>query len=277
MDSLKAQDYSYLREILRQRTGIELGQGKTYLVTSRLSELCRTLGVPCVADLVARIRDGCEASTLESVLEAMTTNETYFFRDHTAFDALREIILPQLIERRRNQRRLRIWSAACSTGQEPYSLAMMLLDDFPEVAHWQVHIEATDIAENKVLERASAGRYLDHEVKRGLNDAQLFRHFERVGKHWVLAPTLRRMVKMRKANLLKLPMNLKDFDLILCRNVLIYFDQPTKAQVLESLGQRLRDDGFLVVGASEMLFGTTEMFQMERAPNRAAYYSKRSA
>ena len=272
MDGLSRSDYSFFRDIVRGETGIELGEGKTYLVTSRLGELCKTMGVATVADLIARIRDGCSPTTLTEVVEAMTTNETYFFRDDSAYRALREVIFPRLIELKRRQRRLRIWSAACSTGQEPYSISMMVEQDFPELRTWDLEIVATDIAEQKVLTKARLARYHDQEVQRGLSETQLLRFFERIGKSWYLVPSVKNRVRFRKANLLALPA-LGCFDLVLCRNVLIYFDPETKKKALAGIRRQMQDQGILLAGASEILFGVSDRFKMERTgPGLASYY-----
>ncbi len=267
------ENYQFLSACLRKETGIELGSGREYLAESRLSELCQQYALTSINELIRTMRQG-KPGVARSVMEALTTNETYFFRDEPAYAALRGTILPALLAQRAAQKELRIWSAACSTGQEPYSLAIMLEESFPQLKGWKVSILATDIAEEKVLERAREGRYLDHEVKRGLTQQQLFSHFERMGGGWLINPHFRRTVSFRRVNLLEVPPTVAEFDLILCRNVLIYFDLDTKRQVLNTLVDRLTPQGFLVVGGSEVLFGVTDRVRRESDASKASFYRR---
>ena len=269
--SVKHEDYGFLCRVLHREAGISLGDDKKYLVEARLGELCRTMGVGSLDQLVSRVREGQDPTTLKLVVEAMTTNETSFFRDQAPFEALRDRIIPGMLTARAATRRLRIWSAACSTGQEPYSLAITLLDHFPQLASWDVSILATDLAEQKVLERAQQGRFTQHEVNRGLPARSLVKHFEQRDDAWFVKEPTRRLVKFQKVNLLDIPRWLGEFDLVLCRNVLIYFDVDTKQKVLGRIHSHLAKDGCLMIGASEILFGVTESFRRETY-GRTSYY-----
>jgi chemotaxis protein methyltransferase CheR len=253
-------DYDYLRRLLRERSGLVLSADKQYLVESRLLPVARRAGLANLADLVQRLRaPGAEALVVE-VVEAMTTNESFFFRDKIPFEHFRDTIVPALIAARAAQRRIRIWCAAASTGQEPYSLAMSLKEMGNVLAGWRVEIVATDLS-NEVLEKAKAGIYSQFEVQRGLPIALLIKYFTQVGDAWQIAPELRAMVQFRPINLLGDFGHLGVFDLVLCRNVLIYFDQETKTDVLERLARVTDRDGYLVLGAAETVVGLTESFK----------------
>jgi chemotaxis protein methyltransferase CheR len=194
------------------------------------------------------------------VIEAMTTNETFFFRDKVPFDHFRDTIIPALMEARAREKRIRIWCAAASTGQEPYSLAMILKGMGAQLAGYKVQILATDL-NGEVLERAREGIYSQFEVQRGLPIQQLVKYFEQVGERWQIAPELRDMVQFRPLNLLGDFRPLGTFDVVFCRNVLIYFDQATKTDVLDRMARQLPDDGYLLLGAAETVVGLTEMFK----------------
>ena len=225
------QDYDFLRKILKDRSGLDLSADKQYLVESRLIPLARRAGLPGIPELVAKIKAGAEALTSD-VVEAMTTNETFFFRDKIPFDHLRETILPALVQARASRRSLRIWCAASSTGQEPYSIAMCV-KEFAGLAGWRVEIIATDLSQ-EVLEKSKAGLYSQFEVQRGLPIQMLVKYFTQTGELWQLNADIRAMVQHRQLNLLQDFSHLGTFDVIFCRNVLIYFDQDTKSEHLRS-------------------------------------------
>jgi chemotaxis protein methyltransferase CheR len=253
-------DYDYLRRLLRERSGLVLSADKQYLVESRLLPVARRVGLANLADLVQRLRaPGADALMVE-VVEAMTTNESFFFRDKIPFEHFRDTIVPTLIAARAAQRRIRIWCAAASTGQEPYSLAMALREMGNLLSGWRVEIIATDLS-NEVLDKAKAGIYSQFEVQRGLPIALLIKYFTQVGDAWQIAPELRAMVQFRPLNLLGDFGHLGIFDLVLCRNVLIYFDQETKTDVLDRLARVTDRDGYLVLGAAETVVGLTESFK----------------
>jgi len=251
-------DYDFLRKLLKERSGLDLSADKQYLVESRLIPLARRAGLPGLAELVAKIKAG--AGTLTSdVVEAMTTNETFFFRDKIPFDHLREAILPALVQARASRRSLRIWCAASSTGQEPYSIAMCV-KEFAGLSGWRVEIVATDLSQ-EVLEKSKAGVYSQFEVQRGLPIQMLVKHFTQTGELWQLNADIRAMVQHRQLNLLQDFSHLGTFDVIFCRNVLIYFDQETKVSIFERMSRMLESDGVLALGAAETVVGISDAFK----------------
>jgi chemotaxis protein methyltransferase CheR len=256
---MNSADFTYIAALLKERSGLIVTQEKTYLFETRLLPIARRNNLTSLEQLIAAMRTGRNEALIGSVVDAMTTNETSFFRDRHPFEAMKKVLLPGLIERRAAQKHLRIWSAACSTGQEAYSLAMMLRDDFPLLAGWRVEIIGTDISPS-VLTRAREGVYSTFEVQRGLPIQLLVRHFEQIGEQWRIKPELRRMADFRPFNLLGDLAPLGQFDIILCRNVLIYFDLPVKARVLEGMHQRLARDGGLILGGAESVFGICDRF-----------------
>ena len=260
MPSITTGELNLLKDFLYRTAGIDLGEGKEYLVSARLNEVCRTLQISSISNLIGQLHKGKKAVSV-AVLEAMTTNETSFFRDAGPFGAITTDILPDLIEKNRSKKQLNIWCAASSTGQEPYSLAMTIRDRFPELNNWRVKILATDIAEGKVLEKARAGTYTQLEVSRGLPAPLLIKYFKQKGRDWEISQDIRDMVTFKKVNLLEIPAFLGTFDLLLCRNVLIYFDNPTKQRILGSLQKHLCPQGYLILGGSELLLGLNQKLQ----------------
>jgi chemotaxis protein methyltransferase CheR len=212
-----------------------------------------------LGELVAKLRMPTPALATE-VVEAMTTNETFFFRDKIPFDHVRDTIIPALVAARAREKRIRIWCTAASTGQEPYSLAMTLKEMAAVVSGYRIDILATDLA-GEVLERGKQGLYTQFEVQRGLPIQMLVKYFTKEGELWRIAPDLRAMVQFRTLNLLNDFAPLGTFDLVFCRNVLIYLDQPTKTQILDRLARQTPDDGYLVLGAAETVIGLTDSFK----------------
>ena len=253
------QDFDYLRKMLRERSGLVLSAEKQYLAESRLLPVARRNGFATLADLVAKLKTPALALTTQ-VIDAMTTNETFFFRDKVPYDHLRETIIPALAAARFRAKRLRIWCTAASTGQEPYSIAMMLKGVGAALAGFKIEILATDLC-GEVIDRAKAGIYTQFEVQRGLPIQLLVKYFTQAGDGWQISPELRGMVQFRTLNLLNDFSPLGAFDLVFCRNVLIYFDQPTKTAVLNRLVRQMPDDGFLVLGAAETVVGLTDAFK----------------
>jgi chemotaxis protein methyltransferase CheR len=252
-------DYEYLRKLLRERSGLDLSADKQYLVESRLVPLARRAGLAGIGELVQKVKGGAETLTID-VIEAMTTNETFFFRDKIPFDHLRQGVIPELMQARAAKRSLRIWCAASSTGQEPYSIAMLLKEFSAELSGWRVEIVATDISLG-VLEKARAGIFSQFEVQRGLPIQLLVKHFRQVGELWQINADIRAMVQHRQVNLLQDFSHLGQFDVIFCRNVLIYFDHDTKLGVFNRLARSLEPDGVLALGAAESIVGITEAFK----------------
>ncbi len=256
---MKELDFDFLRTFLKARSGLALTPEKRYLVESRLAAVCRRFELEDLSELVAGLRGGRDCDLEIAVVEAMTTNETLFFRDKLPFDLFRDVLLPRYLASRAQAKRLRIWCAAASTGQEPYSLAMILNDAAPQLAGWQVEILATDIS-TQVVERARAGLYSQFEVQRGLPIHLLLKHFSQVGDQWQVAPRIRAMVNYRALNLVKDFSHLGMFDIVLCRNVLIYFDGPRKTEILKRLANLVPGDGALILGAAETVIGLTDAF-----------------
>jgi chemotaxis protein methyltransferase CheR len=247
-------EFAIIAAFLKARSGLIIGQDKTYLLETRLAAILREHNIAGLPALAEQLRQPGATVVKGKVVDAMTTNETSFFRDSHPFDTLRQSVIPGLIERRAATRSLRIWSAACSTGQEPYSLAMMMKDHFPILAGWKVEIVATDLSPT-VLDRAREGIYSTFEVQRGLPIQMLIRHFDQIEPNWQIKRELRHTVNFRPLNLLEDFSGLGQFDIVLCRNVLIYFDQPTKTRILTSITRRIVPDGALLLGGAESVFG----------------------
>jgi chemotaxis protein methyltransferase CheR len=251
-------DYEYLRKLLKERSGLDLSADKQYLVESRLVPLARKSSLPGIPELVQKMRSGADALTGE-VVEAMTTNETFFFRDKIPFDHLRETVIPALAQARAARRSLRIWCAASSTGQEPYSIAMCL-KEAGVLSGWRTEIIATDLSQ-AVLEKSRSGIFSQFEVQRGLPIQLLVKYFTQNGELWQLNADIRGMVQHRQLNLLQDFSHLGVFDIIFCRNVLIYFDQATKVNIFDRLSRMLEPDGVLALGAAESVVGITNTFK----------------
>jgi chemotaxis protein methyltransferase CheR len=242
--------FARLRRLLLSVAGIALDADKLYLAESRLAPIMLENGAIDLAELMRRIERSGDEQFLQAVIDAMTTNETFFFRDRAPFEWLRRDWLPEIMARRREQRRLRIWSAACSTGQEPYSLAMALEEEADRLDGWRVEILASDINET-ALETARRGVYSQFEAQRGLSTARLLRHFEPQMGAWRVNARLRGRIVFRKINLCEDFREIGAFDLILCRNVLMYLDRDVKRRVLSRLAETLESDGYLILGSSE--------------------------
>lgn len=257
--------FAFVADLVRRRSAIQLEAGKEYLVESRLVPLARAADAASVDAYVDQLRQNAPAGSLEAVVEALTTNETSWFRDVTPFQALTGHIVPQL--QAQGQHGLRLWSAACSTGQEPYSIAMTLIDAMGPGA--SIDIVATDLNE-QVLDRARRGTYTQLEVNRGMPAPMLVRHFQRSGSGWTVSPELRRCVTFRQHNLLDLP-PAGPFDVVFLRNVLIYFDLPTKRAVLERVRTVLKPGGYLVLGAAETTIGVHDGYERVVADRSTVY------
>jgi chemotaxis protein methyltransferase CheR len=266
-------DYEYLRKLLRDHSGLDLSADKQYLIESRLLPLARKAGLPGISELVQKMKGG-STSTVSQVVEAMTTNETFFFRDKVPFDHFRDSIMPEILQARASRKSIRIWCAAGSTGQEPYSLAMCLKEMSAATAGWRIEIFATDLSQ-EVLEKSKAGIYSQFEVQRGLPIQLLVKYFKQTGEVWQINPDIRAMVQHRQLNLLHDFSQLGVFDIIFCRNVLIYFDQDTKINIFNRLAKTIEPDGFLVLGAAETVVGLTDAFKPY--PERRGLYRPNGA
>jgi chemotaxis protein methyltransferase CheR len=261
-------DYDYLRKLLKDRSGLVLSDDKQYLIESRLLPLARKAGISGIGELVQKMKSGPD-SLIVDVVEAMTTNETFFFRDKIPFEHFKTTIMPELLRERASRRSLRIWCAASSTGQEPYSLAMMLKEMSAEIAGWRIEIIATDLSQ-EVLEKSKAGIYSQFEVQRGLPIQLLVRYFKQIGDMWQVNPDVRAMVQFRQLNLLNDFSHLGMFDVIFCRNVLIYFDQETKIAIFNRLLRVHEASGYLLLGAAETVVGLTDAYRP--CPDRRGLY-----
>lgn len=266
--TLTAQEFAFISGLVRRDASIVLETGKEYLVEARLLPLARKAGISTVSEYVNRAQHRPEPEIHRQIVDALTTNETSFFRDGEPFTALSAQVLPDLLPARSAGRTLKIWSAACSSGQEPYSLAMVLQDALP--AGWSFDILATDIS-NEMLAKAEAGTYTQLEVNRGLPAPLLVRHFERVGAHWKVSAALRNTVTLKRLNLAAPLPPMGPFDVIFIRNVLIYFDVETKRSVLQQVSNLLRPDGWLFLGSAETTIGIDDRFERVVAGRTSAY------
>lgn len=262
-------EYDYLRQFLKARSGLVLSNEKQYLIESRLLPVARKAGLQSIAALVAKLKEPRETVLAEAVVEAMTTNESFFYRDKTPFEHFTQVMMPELLKVRASSKKIRIWCAAASTGQEPYTLAMCLKEMEPKIAGWRIEILGTDIS-NEVLDRAKSGTYTQFEVQRGLPIQMLLKYFQQQGESWTISQQMRSMVQWKKFNLLESFASLGQFDIVFCRNVLIYFDQPTKVDILGRISKILAPDGYLVLGAAETVVGLTDAFKP--APDRRGLY-----
>jgi chemotaxis protein methyltransferase CheR len=257
---MKPEDFELLADLLRKRSGLVLTPEKVYLLESRLMPIARKRGMADLDELVAAVRRGGDEGLLAEITDAMTTNESYFYRDVKPFELFENDTLPDLIQSRAQKKSIRIWCAASSTGQEPYTLAMILKENALKLKDWRVEIVATDIS-NEVLEKAKAGLYSQFEVQRGLPIQMMVKYFSQVGEMWQIDSALRAMVTYKYFNLLEDPKILGSFDVVFCRNVLIYFDQKTKGEVLDRIAGLLPPDGSVFLGAAETVIGVTDHFE----------------
>ena len=267
-------EYDYLRGYLKQRSGLVLTNEKQYLIESRLMPVARKFGLATISMLVGKLKEQPSGPLGEAVVDAMTTNESFFFRDKLPFDHFTQTMLPHMLTARARDRRFRIWSAAASTGQECYTLAMCLKDAEAKIGGWRIEMIGTDIS-TEVLEKAKSGIYSQFEVQRGLPINYLLKHFTQIGDMWQVSNELRSMVQYRKLNLLESFASLGQFDIVFCRNVLIYFDNETKIDILNRIRKLMPDDGYLVLGAAETVVGLTDAFRP--VPDKRGLYQVASA
>lgn len=255
-----SQEFEFFRRFLKERSGLVLTPDKQYLLESRLMPVARRHNLQNLSDIALRLGRNSNDPLAVDVTEAMTTNESFFFRDKTPFEHFQNVMLPALTPARQAQKRLRIWCAAASTGQEPYSLAMILNELPARYAGWRIEILGTDLS-REVLEKAKAGLYTQFEVQRGLPVQLMLKYFEQVGETWRLSQSIRSMVKYQQLNLLKNFSSLGQFDIIFCRNVLIYFDNDDKISIMNRLAKQLAPDGYFVLGAAETVVGLSNAFK----------------
>ena len=257
---MQPQDFQYLSDILKKRSGLALTEDKAYLIESRLLPIARTQGLQDIGQLCNLLITKPSEKLLVEITEAMTTNESSFFRDIKPYEALRNIVLPQLMARPSVMKNIRIWSAACSTGQEPYTISICLKEDAAKLAGWNFEIIATDLA-SKVVDKAKEGIYSQFEAQRGLPIQILMKYFSPLpDTSWQIKDAVRSSVQFKLQNLLEEYTSLGRFDMVFCRNVLIYFDDPTKAKITEKMAKSLTKDGVLIIGSTESLVDPTGLF-----------------
>ena len=267
---LEKLDFDYLRQMVREHSAIVLDEGKEYLVEMRLMSLARAEGVADVGALIRAMRSKSFGQLHRDVIDAMTTNETSFFRDLHPFETLKKEILPRMIEARASQKSLNIWCAACSSGQEPYTIAMVLKDNFPQLANWRVKILATDISPSMVV-RARQGVFSQLEINRGLPAPFLIKYFSKDGASWAIKEDVKRFIEFREMNLATNWPAMPTFDIIFIRNVLIYFDLEMKRSILGRMRKVFKPDGVLFLGGAETTLNIDDSFQRVQE-GRSVYY-----
>jgi chemotaxis protein methyltransferase CheR len=253
-------DLDFYRTLLHGRSGLTLTQDKAYLLESRLTPVAKKWEFPSLEDMTKSLRGNADEKIVIDVVEAMTTNETSFFRDQRPFQIFQEFVLPYMLKERATQKKLRIWCAAASSGQEPYSLAMTIKENAAQLAGWNIEIVATDIS-HEILDKARKGVYSQFDVQRGLPIQLLMKYFEQRDENWALKDEIKSMIKFDYFNLLDSMSSLGQFDIILCRNVLIYFDEATKADVLKRMNAQMAKDAYLFLGGAETVLGITDVFK----------------
>jgi chemotaxis protein methyltransferase CheR len=268
---IHSENYRILQDHIYSRVGIVLEHDKHYLFESRLSPIVRQLGLGSINELCSLIRADGESEVSRNIVEAMTTNETFFFREPAHYDALRDFLLPKIKRERANVKRVRAWSAAASTGQEAYSLAMRLLED--GFGGWDVDILGTDFSRH-VVNRARAGTYQQIEVNRGLPATMLVKYFRRTGMDWQISEAVRRLTRFDTIDLRNSMRMLGPFDLVFCRNVLIYFDGPTKKNILKQIHGTLMRGAWLLLGSSETAFGVEEWYEKQTVGGTIVYVAR---
>jgi len=273
--AINPDDFDYIAKIVYDNSAIVLNHGKEYLVESRIAPLAEQHGFSSIADFVAKLRVTPYAQMHQDLIESMTTNETSFFRDIHPFDAIRKDVLPGLIESRSKTRKLHIWSCACSSGQEPYSLAMLIRENFPQLSAWNVSITASDISED-ILAKARSGCYGSIEINRGLPMMLMVKYFEKKGVNWQVKKPIHDMIRFRQMNLIgRWPMMPKA-DIIMLRNVMIYFDKESKQSILDQIRRILQPDGYLFLGSAETTFNLDDSFERKMFGRAVSFRLKQS-
>lgn len=257
---MKVEDFDMFCTLLRQRSGLVLTSDKAYLLESRLMPVARKWNLKGLDEMASLVRTKRDEALLRDITEAMTTNESSFYRDQKPFDQFKSVVLPMMLANRQAKKVIRVWSAACSSGQEAYSLAMLLAEEGARLAGWKIEIVGTDLS-GEMVQKAKAGLYTQFEVQRGLPITLLVKYFKQVGDKWQLNDDIRNRVQYREYNLLGDLSPLGQFDVVFCRNVLIYFDQPTKTKVLEAMARQMPPDAVLYLGGAETVLGITEKFR----------------
>ena len=269
--ALQQSDFDFVQKLVQQKAAIVLDNGKQYFVKSRLTPLAQNTGHDSIEKLILALRQNPHNSRMvEQVVEAITIHETSFFRDVHPFKCMKEVVMPSLLEKRASQHTLNLWCAACSSGQEPYTVTMLLRENFPQLQSWNVRFIATDIS-NQILGRAREGKFSQLEVNRGLPAPLLLKHFEKQGLEWQIKPQLRSSIEFRKLNLIDNWPPMPKMDVVFLRNVLIYFDVETKRRILGEVRKLLNPDGFLFLGAAEMPMSIDNAFERIDYPRSGCY------
>lgn len=267
-------DFEYYKDVLARRSGLVINPDKIYLLESRLNPVARKWGYSDVLAMTRDLRQNNNEEMIVDIVEAMTTNETSFFRDLKPFQIMEEKVLPEMLEKRKHKKKLRIWCAACSSGQEPYSLAMTILETGYKFSDWNIEIIATDIS-RQILAQAERGVFSQFEVQRGLPVNYLMKYFEKDDERWKIKNDVKNMVEFKFLNLLEPVTGIGQFDIVFCRNVLIYFNDETKKQVLDRISGALVDDGYLFLGGAETVLGITDNFKLH--PGKRGLYVKNAS
>jgi chemotaxis protein methyltransferase CheR len=273
--SISASDFYYIRTFLKQHSAISLDDGKEYLVSSRLMPLARDQGYDSVNALIGELRRRPFGKLHVSTVEALATTETSFFRDFHPFEALRTEVIPTLIRKRRATRTLNVWCAACSSGQEPHSLSILIKENFPSLETWNLQFFASDLSQ-QMIKKAVEGQYLQHEINRGLPASLLVRYFEQKANKWQLKAHVRGMFKFFQQNIIHDWGMIPPIDLLFLRNVLIYFDVATRRQLLRRIRRLLRPDGYLLLGTAETTLNLDDSFSRVKIGRSVFYQTERS-
>ncbi|MFN7877121.1 MAG: CheR family methyltransferase [Pirellula sp.] len=269
--ALDPQSFNFITNLVRSKSAIVLESGKAYLVESRLSPVARELGLKNIAELVSELQKPGSQKLTQRVVEAMTTNETSFFRDIHPFTALKEKIIPNLIQRRAKEKSLSIWSNACSSGQEPYTIAMLIAEHFPILKDWKIRIISSDLS-SQILDRARLGEFNQTEVNRGLPMNFLLKYFTKNEGNWKIRDEIRKMVEFRELNLVEpFPALLPAMDIVFLRNVLIYFSPETKSEILKKVHKVMHKDSYLFLGGSETTMNLNVRFEREQLGSAVCY------
>lgn len=267
---LSTPEISFLSELVAEFSGNVIAERQAYILEKQLTPIAKRIGLGCVADLVSMLKRKPNPALATEIAEAVTINETSFFRDKHPFDALRKTIIPDLIKKNESKRSIRIWCAASSCGQEPYSIAMLIRETFPQLNDWKIEIIATDIS-NEMLDKCKSGKFSQLEVNRGLPARTLVRFFDRVGTDWQAKSELRKLISFRRLNLTKSFPVLGQFDIAFVRNVLIYFDQKTKKDILQRVRRVLHSDSYLFIGSVETTIGLGAPYRREEIDATVCY------
>jgi chemotaxis protein methyltransferase CheR len=270
---ISGNDFEYLTSIIRQDSAIVLEKGKEYLIESRLAPVVKEHGLESLEQLVAKLKNPGSTFLRAEVVEALTTNETSFFRDIEPFEVLKSTLIPELIQKRKDKKQLSLWCAASSTGQEPYTVAMLIREHFPQLNDWKITFIATDLSK-EVLEKARSGVFSQMEVNRGLPVTYLVKYFEKIGSDFRIKESIRKMVRFEELNLIKPFTIIPEVDLVMIRNVLIYFDVQVKREILGKIRKVLRSDGYLILGAAETTLNLDEKFERRAVGKSSCYHQK---